>query len=605
MTERQWGALLVASAFAALLLAIGIFNRWHMGRVEQAQAAVAHTRAVTAELAQTLATLVDAETGQRGFLITGEDRYLVPFNAATATVNERLENLGKLTADDRDQQEEIATARSLIAEKLAELNFTIDLRRREGFEAAQQVVASDRGKKAMDDLRALAARMATREQRVLNVQLEAARNSSWTARWTSIASTLLAIAAVAATFVGYRRHEIGRARAASAITSEREQLRVTLLGIGDGVIVVDRFSHVTMMNPVAEALTGWDRREAVGKPVAAVFRIVNEDTMVEVRNPIATAIETGALQGLANHTVLVAANGTRRPIDDSAAPIRDPHGELLGVVMVFRDISQRRVDERRAHEALEEARQSRALAEVRQRELEDALEAKNQFIAAVSHELRTPINAIMGWASMLRQRAVGADRVDAAIASIDRSARDLGQLIEDLLESSRLLTGKVRIAGDAVDLAAVVSDAVDSVRLSADNKGVALEIALAPVPLVRGDRERLKQVFWNVLGNAIKFTPRAGRIVVTMAADEDSVTISVADSGAGISALFLPHVFDHFRQVDEQSGSGLGLGLAIARQLIELHGGTIEAESEGVSRGSTFTVRLPVAPATDLVQSTA
>ena len=443
MTERQWAALLVASAFAALLLAIGIFNRWHMVRVEQAQAAVAHTRAVTAELAQTLATLVDAETGQRGFLITGEDRYLEPFNAATAMLNERLENLGKLTADACDHQEGNSPARSLVAGELAELHLTIGLRRREGFGAAGHVVATDRGKKAMDDLRALAARMATREQRLLNVRLEAARNSSWTARWTSIASTLLAIAAVAATFVGYRRYEIERARAAAAIASERERLRVTLLGIGDGVIVVDRFSHVTMMNPVAEALTGWDRREAIGKPIAAVFRIVNEDTMVEVRNPIAMAIETGALQGLANHTVLVAADGTRRPIDDSAAPIRDPHGELLGVVMVFRDISQRRADERRANEALEEARQNRALAEVRQRKLEDALEARINS----SRRCRTSCGR-QSTPSWDGPRCCASERsapirVDAAIASIDRSAGDLGQLIEDLLESSRLLTGKV------------------------------------------------------------------------------------------------------------------------------------------------------------------
>jgi PAS domain S-box-containing protein len=394
MTERQWGALLVASAFAALLLAIAIFNRVHLVRVEAAQAAVAHTREVTAELSQVLSTLVDAETGQRGFLITGEERYLEPYHGATAVVNDRLERLTRLTADDRDQQEEIATARNLIAEKLAEVEVTIDLRRQQGFDAARRVIETDRGKKAMDDLRALTARMATREQRLLDIRLAEARNSSWTARWTSIASTALVIVAVAATFAGYRRYSDERARAAAAIATEREQLRVTLLGIGDGVIVCDRFSHVTLMNQVAEELTGWDRRDAIGRPVAAVFRIADEDTMEEVRRPIAAVLETGVTQRLANHTVLIAADGTRRPIDDSAAPIRDRHGELLGVVLVFRDVSQRREDERRVRQAADEARHSREIAETRQRELEDALQAKNQVLAAVSHELRTPITAI-------------------------------------------------------------------------------------------------------------------------------------------------------------------------------------------------------------------
>jgi PAS domain S-box-containing protein len=603
MNARHWGAVLVALAFAAMLLAIAILNRWHIGRVEQAQSAVAHTHQVAAELAQTVSALTDAETGQRGFLITGEERYLDPYNSAAAKVKDRLARLAELTADNRDQREELVTAESLVAEKLAELELTIETRRRDGFDAARRIVLTDRGKKAMDDLRALASRMTTREQRQLELRLEAARASSRAARWTALASTALALAAVAAIFVGYRRFSTERGRAAALIATEREQLHVTLLGIGDAVIVVDRFSHVTMMNPVAEALTGWNRKDAIGQPVAAVFRIVNEDTSKDVRNPIAVVLETGMIQGLANHTVLVALDGTRRPIDDSAAPIRDLHGELLGVVLVFRDISQRREDERLVEQALDEARQSRLVAEERQRELEEALQVKNQFLAAVSHELRTPINAIMGWASMLRQRTVSADRADAALTSLDRSARDLGQLIDDLLESSRLLTGKVRIAADQIDLREVVADALESVRLGAENKGIALDVELPPVPLVRGDRDRLKQVLWNVLGNAIKFTPRGGRIALRMEHDREQVTIAITDTGVGIPASFLPHVFDRFRQVDEQSSAGLGLGLAIARQLVEMHGGTIEARSEGAHLGTTFLVRLPVASAREVVQS--
>ena len=447
----------------------------------------------------------------------------------------------------------------------------------------------------MDALRAIAARMRAREEQLLAARLEMARRSSQTARWTSVAATGLAIGAVALTLMGYRRYATERARAAAVVAREREQLRVTLLGIGDAVIVVDRFSHVTLMNPVAEAITGWTMADAIDKPIGSVFRIVNEETRREVHNPIAVVLETGATQGLANHTLLIARDGVERPVDDSAAPLRDASGDLVGAVLVFRDVSARRADEKRLHRALEEAGESKATAETRQQDLEEALQIKNQFLAAVSHELRTPINAIMGWSAMLRQGTVSAARIGGAIASLDRSARDLGKLIEDLLESSRLLTGKVRIARDAVDLHEVALDAVDSVRLGAENKGVVLDLDIAAVPPVRGDRERLKQVLWNVLGNAIKFTPRDGHVSLAMVAGGDDVKVTISDTGVGISESLLPHVFEHFRQGDE--GAGLGLGLAIARQVIEMHGGTIEAQSGGPHLGSTFVICLPIATA--------
>src|SRR6185503_4839256 len=268
-TERPWGGLLVAAAFTVLLLGIGLLNRSHVTRVEQAQSAVTHTYEVIAALSQTLASLVDAETGQRGFLITGEERYLGPYRDAITEVNGHLQRLAELTADNREQEPEIADARRFAAEKLAELELTIAVRRQDGFAAAQRIVATDRGKDAMDALRAIASRMTAREQQLLATRLEAAQRSSRTARWTSIAATGLAIGVVALTLIGYRRYATERARAAEEVAREREHLRVTLLGIGDGVIVVDRFSHVTMMNPVAEALTGWTQADALDKPIGS------------------------------------------------------------------------------------------------------------------------------------------------------------------------------------------------------------------------------------------------------------------------------------------------------------------------------------------------
>jgi len=244
-------------------------------------------------------------------------------------------------------------------------------------------------------------------------------------------------------------------------------------------------------------------------------------------------------------------------------------------------------------EAFDDADASRALAEQRQRDLEQALEAKNQFLAAVSHELRTPINAIVGWAAQLQAGTVRPERTASAIASIDRSAPTLARLIEDLLETSRLLTGKVRLGTDDIDLIALVQEAVDAVRFAADNKGIAIDVRAAELPVIRGDAGRLKQVVWNILGNAIKFTPGGGTIYVRSEVERGMVCVSISDTGAGIPPALLPRIFEPFTQGDTHSRTGLGLGLAIARQIVELHGGTIEASNSRSTGGATVAIRLP------------
>ena len=600
---RSWPSLLVAAAFAALLIGLAVVNRVNAAHVETSAQSVAHTYAVTAELAETLSTLVDAETGQRGFVITGEDRYLQPYQSAVADAQTHIDRLAALTADNADQQADIARVRSLAAEKLAELEESIRVRRASGFAAAQQIVATDHGKRVMDDLRAMAARMTAREQVLLEARETAARRSSSRARWAAVATTAFAVAAVVLVWVGFRRYALERVRSAAALENEREHLRVTLLGLGDGVIVVDASGKVSMMNPIAEALTGWPQRDAIGLPASRVFNILNEETRRPVTNPLAVVLETGTIQGLANHTVLIAANGSERPIDDSAAPIRTADGELLGAVLVFRDISSRRADERRLRDALGEAEANRTLAEQRQRDLEEALDVKNQFLAAVSHELRTPINAIVGWATQLRAGTVRPERTSSAIGSIERNAQTLARVIEDLLESSRLQAGKVRLETEVIDLAAVVHDAIDSVRFSADNKKVTLDVHTTPLPPIRGDAGRLKQAVWNILGNAIKFTPPGGAVYIRAGVGDGLVKVSIRDTGPGIPPALLPYVFEAFRQGDERSRSGLGLGLAIARQLVELHGGTIEASNAGPDGGAAFVISVPT-PATDVPRLT-
>jgi PAS domain S-box-containing protein len=228
---------------------------------------------------------------------------------------------------------------------------------------------------------------------------------------------------------------------------------------------------------------------------------------------------------------------------------------------------------------------------------EEATRAKDEFLAVVSHELRTPLNAILGWAQMLRTRKLDSDDATRGLETIERNARLQSQLIEDLLDLSRIISGKLRLDVRRVELADVIEAALDVVRPAAEAKNIRLQVILGTkLGPVAGDPDRLQQVFWNLLSNAIKFTPKAGRVQVRLERVNSHVEVSVSDTGQGISAEFLPYVFERFHQAHDKTKreGGLGLGMAITRQLVELHGGTINVFSPGEGQGSTFTVCLPL-----------
>jgi signal transduction histidine kinase len=240
-------------------------------------------------------------------------------------------------------------------------------------------------------------------------------------------------------------------------------------------------------------------------------------------------------------------------------------------------------------------------------ELQRALQVRDELLASVSHELRTPLNVILGWTSTLQRRMESPERIRDAVTIVERNSRMLWQLVEDLIDVSRIASGRVQLRMAAVDVGAVARAGVETLLPSAYAKHVALTCAVADhVPDVRGDEVRLQQVIWNLVCNALKFTTAGGRIDVKVRRAGDSVEIVVADTGIGIDPGFLPHVFEPFRQgtpSNSDPNRGLGLGLAIVRHLIELHGGTIDAHSEGVGRGSRFSVRLPAASADESVSS--
>ena len=232
------------------------------------------------------------------------------------------------------------------------------------------------------------------------------------------------------------------------------------------------------------------------------------------------------------------------------------------------------------------------------REAEEANQIKDEFLATLSHELRTPLTAIIGWSAMLRGNKFDEAATANALETIERNAKAQARIVEDLMDVSRIITGKLRLDVQAVELASVVAAAVDAVRPAADAKGIRLQALLDPqAGPVSGDPARLQQVVWNLLTNAVKFTPKGGRVQVRLERVNSHVEVTVSDTGQGIPAEFLPHVFDRFRQADQtytRAHGGLGLGLSIVRQLVELHGGTVQAESGGVGQGATFVLQLPV-----------
>jgi len=230
-------------------------------------------------------------------------------------------------------------------------------------------------------------------------------------------------------------------------------------------------------------------------------------------------------------------------------------------------------------------------------EAERASRTKDEFLATLSHELRTPLHAILGWTQVLRKAPALTDDVAKGLVVIERNARSQAQIIEDLLDMSSIISGKVRLDVQQLDIASVVTSTIETVRPAALAKGVRLQVVLDPsAPQVRGDPNRLQQVLWNLLTNAVKFTSKDGRVTVTLARVNSHLEIEVADDGEGIDPAFLPQVFDRFRQADASSArrhGGLGLGLSIVKQLVELHGGTITATSAGPGEGATFRVSLP------------
>jgi PAS domain S-box-containing protein len=390
----------------------------------------------------------------------------------------------------------------------------------------------------------------------------------------------------------------GRQRVEESLRREREWFRVTLASIGDAVIVTDTRGRIQFLNPVAQEMVGWPGAEAVGQPLTGVFRILDEETHRPVLNPVERVLGEGSVGGLANQTLLTGRDGRERPVEASAAPIRDQHGTILGVVLTFRDISERR----RADEALRAGeRELRLALEACSRlngELQEADRRKDEFLAMLAHELRNPMAPIRNALFVLRMPAADTAVQAQARDLIERQVLHMVRLVDDLLDVSRIMRGKIGIHRERVDLAAVVARAVETAQPHLEGQRHRLTVALLEAPLaLDADPIRLAQVIANLLNNAAKYTPPGGQVTLSAEDQGREVVLRVRDTGIGIAPELLPRVFDLFTQADQslaRSHGGLGIGLTLVRRLVELHGGTVEAHSEGRGQGSEFVVRLPL-----------
>jgi len=382
-----------------------------------------------------------------------------------------------------------------------------------------------------------------------------------------------------------------RERAQTALHREREFLEALLENMEDGIVACDAEGVLTLFNRATRDFHGLPDEPLPAERWAEhydLFLADGETRMAREDIPLFRALQGELVRNA--EMVIAPKHGPRRRLLASGRALFGASGEKLGAVVVMHDITtERQAEEERVH--LIEEREARKSAEESNR-------LKDEFLATISHELRTPLTAILGWTSLLGAGQLDDETAARALNTIHRNARLQVQLIDDLLDVTRIITGKLRLDVSTIELVQVIEAAVDAVRPAAEAKNIRLQVLLDPqVGPVSGDPDRLQQVVWNLLTNAVKFTPKGGRVQVRLERINSHVELMVSDSGKGIDSEFLPHVFNRFRQADQKSTrahGGLGLGLAIVRQLVELHGGSVHAESEGEGQGATFVVQLPL-----------
>ncbi len=569
-----------------ILLVVSLRSYQDWSAFQRSAPQVQHSRALLQQVEQTLSSVKDAETGQRGFVLTGNPEYLDTYNTAIASLPSELKGLSALVANEPALRTPVATLSNLISEKLAELKETVALRQNEGFNAALSEVETNRGKHTMDDIRKIGEEL---QNEVYTGLQQGIRERQEQGNRTRVASALgagvLFVFLLMATFdIGRTSSERDRLivdleAANTRTTASRDLLHTTLTSIGDAVIATDEAGRVTFMNGVAENLTGWSQAQADGQPLRNVLAIVNEETRQAVESPVDKALREGVIVGLANHTVLISRDGMERPIDDSAAPIRSPEGKIVGVVLVFRDVTVRRESEEQLQRLNQDLRRTN--------------QDLQQFSYAASHDLKEPLRTVTNYLQLIRSTYSGKVLDEEAGQLFDvavSGAQRMHALVEALLEYSR--SGEV---GDAtlepVPVEKVVGDVITNLQSAISETGA--EVVLEPLPVVTANPLHLTQVFENLIGNALKYrSSQPPRIAVSAQESGRDWVFSVEDNGIGIPPEYQAQIFGIFKRLHGDEYPGTGIGLATCKKIVDRHGGTIWVESE-LGKGSRFSFTLP------------
>jgi two-component system phosphate regulon sensor histidine kinase PhoR len=356
------------------------------------------------------------------------------------------------------------------------------------------------------------------------------------------------------------------------VDAEKELLSVTFSSMGDGVIVVDPEKRIVLFNRVAEIIAGWEFERVQDRALDEIFHIVDERTRQKVESPVDKVLKSSKAELGADFEVLLAMDGSERPIASKAAPIRSTDGAVTGIVMVFRDVAREREIER----------------------------LKQDFISSISHELRTPLTSIKAYTeTILSDSDMPEETKRQFLGIIDEESNRLAGLIEGLLEISRIESGTMKIVREPVDIIAVARRVLTALQALADKKNIRLVSNINDdLAIFEGDEDKIQSALTNLVNNAIKFTPRDGRVCVSVRQRDDQLVMRVSDTGMGIPKEALPRIFDRFYRVPHPGKhiQGTGLGLAIVRKIVTMHGGRIEVESE-LNRGTTFTIFLPLTAA--------
>ena len=607
-------AALIGAVIVAALLVMAAFSAFN--EIEMAANARQHNADLIARATALSSDLRDAETGQRGYALTGDETFLTPYQAVRHHVVYDLKDLRSRTLLPAAQGALDAMA-PLVDAELVELSRVIELRRKSDFNGIVALVNSSQGKRLMDSMRLLL-------QQYIDVQKTALAQHEENYRGTMrhlfaiivAASLVVILFSFAFAFLVYRetqhrleqlvhgktqylldaQHRLNdqlQALIANLAISE-ERLAVTLNSIGDAVIATDANGCVTLLNPLAIKLTGWSFAEAEGRQVDEIFHIINEETREPSVVPVRAALTRGAVQGLANHTILVARDGSECAIADSCAPIRERTGEVVGAVLVFRNVTENR-------------RLDQALVE-KNKELESAISvadkanlAKSDFLSSMSHELRTPLSAILGFAQLM-ETASPAPSVSQqrSIGQILQAGWYLLELINEILDLAQIESGKLSLSMEPSSLTDVLRECREMIEAQAQKRHISVTFPQFNAPyFVKADRTRVKQIFINLLSNAVKYNRPGGSVVVDcVVIRPDRIRISVRDSGAGLSPEKLVQLFQPFNRLGQEVNAeeGTGIGLVVSKQLVELMGGHIGVESL-VDVGSVFWIELPLTEA--------